>query len=267
MADWLIDGQPDARLAPDDRGVLFGDGLFETIVFHHGRAALWPLHMQRLARGCRDLGLPPPDPRQLADEAEALVKGHAHAVVRLALTRGRGGAGYRPPAEVRPTRILIRREVPHDLARRRAGGIDMKTSPYRLEPAAGLGGLKHSSRLEQVMIARTLDGADEALVLDRDGRIVEALHANIVVVREGRLLAPSHPAAVAGVGLAWLGREFGEALERIALQAGALRAADSLWVINSVHGPCPVARLDGRILARDEQFAAVLQAWQEKVEK
>ena len=88
MSRWLVNGVPGALILPDDRGVLYGDGLFETVAFHNGRSALWPLHMARLTEGCRRLGLPLPDAQLLAEESQSLLDGRSRAVIRLGITRG-----------------------------------------------------------------------------------------------------------------------------------------------------------------------------------
>lgn len=265
----MVDGVPGALVSPDDRGLLYGDGLFETIAFHRRRSLLWPLHMERLRRGCDALGLPQPDEHRLAEECERLVGERARAVVRLALTRGVGGRAYFPPEQVRPTRILALRDFPDDLARRRGAGLTMQTSPVRLEPGPG-GTLKHMNRLGQVLVANALTGSpvDEALVLDRHGRLVEALLGNLVVVRGDALIAPGpHPAAVAGVGLEWLRRRAGADLIERAMGVDELEESDGLWVINSVQGPCPVRCLDGRPRNIDGVVRKWQDAWRAEVEQ
>ena len=274
MTRWLVNGVADALVAPTDRGLLYGDGLFETIAFHNGRSRLWPLHMARLAEGCRRLDLPPPDSNLLANESQILLDGAARAMIRLGITRGSGGQGYFPPARPVPTRILIRREFPADIALQRELGVAMRTSPVRLAagpPAtAPLGGIKHSNRLEQVLIASGCreNAADEALVLDTEGMIVEGLSGNLVVVRDDQMIAPGpHPAAVAGVGLEWLRRAAGRDLGERPFAAAQLHGGDALWVINSIRGPCRVRVLDGRELAPDSMLCEWQRRWREEIEK
>lgn len=274
MSRWLVNGVPGALVPPDDRGLLYGDGLFETVAFHNGRSALWPLHMARLAEGCRRLGLPPPDTGLLAEESRVLLCDARRAVIRLGITRGRGGRAYFPPARPEPTRILIMRDFPDDLPARRERGLAMHTSSIRLPagaPATGhLGGIKHSNRLDQVLIASGCrdHGADEALVVDTEGMLVEGLAGNLIVVRDAQMIAPGpHPAAVAGVALEWLRRAAGADLTERPLAAGELGREDALWVINSLQGPCRVRTLDGRRLATDEILAGWRQRWREEIEK
>ena len=57
-----VDGAATAQVSALDRGLAYGDGLFESIRFEGERAPLWLRHMQRLAEGCRRLRMPMPDP-------------------------------------------------------------------------------------------------------------------------------------------------------------------------------------------------------------
>ncbi|MFU8876761.1 MAG: aminotransferase class IV [Wenzhouxiangellaceae bacterium] len=270
MVEWLVDGRADAGIPADDRGLLHGDGVFETIAFFGCTAPLWGLHMQRLKRGCDSLGIAMPDAGLLLDEAAGLASEAPRCVIRITVTRGSGGSGYFPPQVATVRRIVARRAFPEGLDELRRSGLNMRTSAVRLATHSEAPGLKHVSRLDQVLIARECrrTGADEALVLDRVGNIVEALHGNVVIVRAGRLIAPGpHPVAVAGVGLEWLRRSAGSRLEEGPFPATDLRPDDSIWVINSVRGPGRVRSLDGRLLERDGEYPHWLDKWREEVEK
>jgi len=271
---WLLNGAPEALLHPDDRGLLYGDGLFETIAFHHARSRLWPLHMARLAQGCIELGFSMPESELLAEEADRLIADCETAVVRITLTRGAGGSGYMPQTEAATvTRLLQRRAFPVGLTRLRQSGLCLFTSRVTLAATPPFG-IKHLSRLAQVQIARDLaeQGGDEAVVLDADGRLVEALHGNLVLVRDGRLIEPEpHPAAVAGVGLEWL-RQLangcvGDRMQVQAVRRDQLRPSDSVWVINSVRGPIAGCSLDGKPIGMHPLIRHWQQIWQEEIEQ
>src|SRR6056297_3372978 len=124
----LVNGRWGADVPATDRGLLYGDGLFETIAFHRGVSRLWPLHMQRLNDGCRRLAIEVPDIALLAAECAMLVDGLERAVVRITITRGSGGRAYFPPLGAAPSRILMRRPWPDGLELQRARGIAMITS-------------------------------------------------------------------------------------------------------------------------------------------
>ncbi|GAB4176701.1 MAG: aminodeoxychorismate lyase [Wenzhouxiangellaceae bacterium] len=266
---WLLNGVPDALLDPNDRGLLYADGLFETVAFHHRRPPLWSLHMARLMRGCRELGLPAPDPEQLLNEALTLVGARTRAVVRITLTRGVGGAGYVPDSTpAAPTRLLIRRDFPVGLDQLREQGLRLFRWPRPLG-VAGPAGTKHLARLQQVLIGSEMRrrNADEAVVVDAEGYLIEALAGNLVLVRDGRLIeAEPHPAAVEGVGLAWLRDAAGPTIERARIRIDELRSDDALWVINSVRGPIGACTLDGAAMPRDPLIDEWQRRWLEEIE-
>lgn len=259
----LVNGTCTDRLPSDDRGLLYGDGLFETVAFHHGNAALWNLHMARLAGGCAVLDLALPDPELLYRECQGLVAGAERAVVRITWTRGSGGRAYVPPDHAVPNRILHCRAWPESVEHQRENGIAMISSPVELSDPGPLAGLKHLNRLPQVLIGRACRkaGADEALVMDGDGMLVEALTGNLVIERDGTLIAPGpHPGAVAGVGLGWLRRAAGTSLLEHPMARDELKESDAIWVLNSVQGFRPVATLDGRT----RRAGSLLRDWQQR---
>lgn len=129
MPDALIDGRAASSIPINDRGLLYGDHLFETIAFHGDSAPLWPHHMARLQRDGARLGIPVPAPGLLLGDCRRLLAGVARAVVRITITRGSGGRAYQPPDRPVARRIVQRRAWPQGLARQRRDGLRVVTSP------------------------------------------------------------------------------------------------------------------------------------------
>jgi 4-amino-4-deoxychorismate lyase len=102
----LINGAPIEVVPALDRGLAYGDGLFESIRFVGAVAPLWSRHMQRLTLSCERLRLPVPDPAQLEREALEVNRGLAQSVLRITVTRGIGERGYAPPLSPQPMRIV-----------------------------------------------------------------------------------------------------------------------------------------------------------------
>ena len=59
MTEWFRDGRPCTLISADDRGLQYGDGLFETVAVRDGAPRLWDYHVERLRNGAARLGLPP----------------------------------------------------------------------------------------------------------------------------------------------------------------------------------------------------------------
>ena len=94
----LISGQlVSPGVSPFDRGLQFGDGLFETIACRRGRARFLPWHLQRLSLGCERLRIPLPNLSEVRDEVRMLAREVDSAIIKLMLTRGTAVArGYAP---------------------------------------------------------------------------------------------------------------------------------------------------------------------------
>jgi 4-amino-4-deoxychorismate lyase len=245
----LVDGVPAEVVAATDRGLNYGDGLFETMRLHGGRVCLLPRHLARLRQGCERIALPyPGDAAIRADIAALAVAGEG--VVRLVLTRGDGGRGYAPPRNVRGRRITALHPLP-ELA---WSGLSVGVCHARLGRSATLGGLKHLGRLEQVLAASEVAeaGWDEGLMLADDELVIEATRHNLFYVRGGRVCTPPlEGCGVAGVmrglvleTLAALGVPGGEAR----LRYHELHEIDEMFLCNAVAGVRPVSRLAGRPL-------------------
>ena len=235
-------------IAPDDRGVAYGDGLFETMRVHRGAVPWWDAHWARLRLGAERLRLCLPDQQQVREEAAALFADDDPAndrdgVLKLVVTRGSGGRGYAPEAAAEPTWLLSRHAAPAPPA----DGLHVRWCETRLAPQPLLAGIKHCNRLEQVLarVECIEAGLDEGLMRDLDGNVVSATSANLFVLRDGRWLTPvlDH-CGVAGVCRAQLLPALQAREAR--LDAAAIEAADAVFLCNAVRGILPLARLGAR---------------------
>ena len=269
MVDALVNGRAADQVALDDRGLLFGDHLFETIAFVGLRAPLWDLHMARLLRDARRLLLPEPDPELLADECRRMSLDDARCILRITITRGSGGRAYQPLEAPEPRRIVMRRAWPEGLESARRGGLGVHTSPVRLAVGGELAGIKHGNRLEQVLAAEHARraGVDEAVMLDVAGRVVEAIAGNLVVLIDGQAITPTGSVSgVAGVGLQALQERLGIELIGRRLEADDLQRADAAVMINSVAGIRPVRHLDDRSLTIPDEVRRWQRLWDDLFE-
>ncbi len=226
----------------DDRGLAYGDGLFETVLVRDGQALLWDEHVARLARGCRALALPPPDMARLARlPARA---GMGLKVLKIILTRGSGGRGYLPPD---PSRPRLRWQVADFAPQpdRWRDGVRVRHCRLQLGRQPALAGIKHLNRLENVLARREWRDAEvaEGLLCDSAGQLVEATTMNLVWRRDGRLETP----CLARCGVAGTLRDAlmaRQAIAQVSCGPEVLAEAEALWLLNSVQGVWPVARLD-----------------------
>ena len=272
MAEILINGVEADCLDALDRGLQYGDGLFETLRIRAGRPCLWPAHLARLTQGCARLGIPMPAEGLLRREADQLCAGGGDGVLKIVLTRGSGGRGYRPPQVPEPTRLLAVFPAPDHPPENRTQGVTVRICDTRLGLNPALAGLKHLNRLEQVLARAEWDDPDiaEGLMQDIEGNIIEGTMSNLFVVQAGHLRTPElSRCGVAGVMRARVMAEAGALgipVEEGRLGLDDLTGADELFLTNSVIGLWPVRRLQGRDYAAPGPVTARLAAAVEAVD-
>ncbi len=227
---------------PDDRGLAYGDGLFETMRVHAGRVPLWPRHCERLHRGAQQLAMPLPRMSTVEAQIEDVIDGCDAGVLKLLATRGSGGRGYSPPGEPTPTWMLAL----HPLPAMPAQGVRLHWCETRLAMQPRLAGIKHCNRLEQVLARAECvqAGCDEGLMRSSAGDVVCATAANLLLLRDGVWSTPPVEACgVAGVCRGWL---LESGLVGIAESTPRqVESADALALCNAVRGILPVASLAG----------------------
>lgn len=236
--DTRIDGIP-----PDDRGLAYGDGLFETMRAYQGVVLWWNAHWARLAQGAQRLRLPLPDRAWVMAEAADLL-GNRGGVLKLVVSRGGGGRGYAPPAGAAPTWLLARHPLPPPP---RDGGLVLRWCETRLALQPALAGIKHCNRLEQVLARGEWDdaGIDEGLVRSTEGDVVGATAANLFVLEGRRWRTPKvDRCGIAGVCRGWL--LAATRAQEARLSPEDIEAADAIVLCNAVRGILPVARLGDR---------------------
>ncbi len=243
-----VDGVAGDALPVDDRGLAYGDGLFETLLIRTGRVRFVDAHLARLARGCAALGLAFSDTDALrADIVRALARAPALAVLKIVVTRGSARRrGYAAGGET-PRRIVSLWPasgggIPQE-------GVDARIATLRLGDSPRLAGIKHLNRLENVLAASE-PGADavfESLLLDAADQVVCGTRSNVFIAHQGRLATPRLDRnGVAGVMRAIVLREcaaLGIPAEERRLSQAEVIAADELFVTNARIGVVPVRRL------------------------
>lgn len=251
MLTCLVNGVPDRLVAADERALQYGDGLFETIAVRQGQAEFVDYHLQRLKAGCQSLALNFNDWQALQDEIETLSEQHPDVILKIILSRVSGGRGYRIGSVQTVTRIVSAHSLPvwsQDYAQT---GIRVRICNLRLSIQPQLAGIKHLNRLEQILARNEWQNEfQEGLLLDYNGRLVEACMSNIFLVRGKGLVTPSlQDCGVAGVMrsvIIDLAKQLGIQCSIQTLNVDALDAQDELFVCNSLIGIWPLIEVEGR---------------------
>lgn len=247
----FVNGESEMQVSVLDRGLNYGDGLFETVLLVGRHAPLWARHVARLASGCQRLGMPMPDPDLLWREVVDASAGLRRAVVRVTVTRGVGERGYAPLRGLAVTRIVSASDAPQWPRDWYDDGIRVRFCRLRLGAQPMLAGIKHLNRLEQVLARAEWDDATivEGLMSDTHGHVICATAANLFVVLDGRLMTPAlNQCGVAGVTRAEVLARYPDTVIRD-IEMEELMRADEIFLTSSVRGIVPVHLLAAHRLA------------------
>jgi 4-amino-4-deoxychorismate lyase len=250
----LVNGQEAASIAVLDRGFQYGDGCFSTLEIRDGLPVLLSRHLQRLARDCAQLHIPctDADVAVLADEARRLAAAGRDGVLKIILTRGAGGRGYRCPEPPQPSRVLSFHPRPVYPQTWFEDGVTVRLCRLRLGINPALAGAKHLNRLEQVLARQEWTDAEtaEGLLLDAAGWVAEGTLSNVFWLRDGVLQTPRlDRCGVAGVMrelVLELAGRLGITVRQGRYRLPQVLQADEVFLTNSLIGLWPVRRLQER---------------------
>lgn len=254
MIEYLLNGASDAVIAVDDRGLLYGDGLFETVAVRAGRPRFFDYHLERLRHGCERLGIAMPDDALVRAETAQLIDSRHDATLRITLTRGSGSRGYAPPDNAETSRLLVIGESRPRQALAYERGIRLRTcaTPISVNPATA--GLKTLNRLDQVLARAEWSDPDihEGLMCANRDQVICGTMSNLFYANPEGLFTPD----LAHCGIRGVMRRvvleqalgLGFDCAETVVTLADLHAADEIFMTNSQFGIWPVRRLEDRRL-------------------
>lgn len=252
MSLFLVNGKASNNILVSDRGLQYGDGVFETLKIRAGTIQFWKQHMARLQRGCERLLIPLPDIELLHTEATQLVNknNNNEAVLKIIITRGSGQRGYKPPLITDPTRIVALYPLPAYPESYWQNGVKITICKTRLACNRRLAGIKHLNRLEQILASSEWEESDivDGVMLDNDEHVIEGTLSNIFWSSGGNVYTPD----LAQCGVEGIMRQHVLGLaKKLALMVSIghyfiedLLSADEIFITNSIHGIWPVRLID-----------------------
>ncbi len=262
MHDCLVNGEISHMVNAADRGLNYGDGVFETLRVRAGKPRFWQAHMDRLESGCQRLGIERPDQAVLLREVQTVVAGRPECVAKIIVTRGvpdtLSSRGYGPPKNCQVTRIVSSHFLPADINTDIEGvadpqnkshspaGLSLRICNLRLASQPALAGIKHLNRLEQVIARAEWNDPDisEGIMLDEKDHLVCGTASNIFLVSGGRMLTPRlDRCGVRGVLRGEILKLFSARCEQRRITLDMVPEADEVFLCNSVRGVMPVRKI------------------------
>ncbi len=262
----LVNGKSSDEISLQDRGLQYGDGLFETIAVEHEQLLCWDEHIARLKTGCDRLNIQPIDATVLLEEAARLINSRERGVIKIIITRGQGGRGYATAKENNSSRIISLYPWPdHDQASP-SSGVQTRVCNYRYAINPGLAGIKHLNRLEQILARSEWEDSSiaEGIVMDHDGNVIEGTMSNIFYIVDDTLFTPDTSCS----GINGIVRqkiiELAAAMQielrikKISLEN--LMSADEVFMCNSIIGIWPIKMIDEKSFPVGETTRQIRQS-------
>ncbi|MFB6311505.1 MAG: aminotransferase class IV [Salinirussus sp.] len=262
--DGALIPEDEATVSIHDRGFRYGDGAFETMRAYGGTIFAWDAHASRLASSCETLGFGGalPDRTELRRRIDATLDANdlTEAYVRLTISRGADHGKLTPPSDPDPTVVVVTRELPRGgpdgepvwdgpatLQTVRTRRIPDNALPTDAKTLNYLNGIL--ARLELQRAATAEYDADEAIMRDIEGRVLEGATSNIFAVVDGQLITPPADAdLLAGITrqiVLELARDEEFPVLEQHLDIETLRQANEAFLTNSTWEIRPVETIDG----------------------
>ena len=240
-------------ISPDDRGFLFGDGIYEVVRAYHGVPAFWENHCTRLARSATEIRLPfhiqPQDFHRLLMTG-LQQSGYAECKIYIHITRGVAPREHGFPVETEPTVFLSFREMnalPLELV---SQGVQVITVP---DIRWNRCDIKSINLLPNVLAKQQAQEANafEAIFV-REGFVIEGATSNIFLVKDGQLRTPERNhfvlSGVTQQHVINVAQEHGQEVQFAPIALDALHEADEVFLVGTTIEVLPVVKIDGKTI-------------------
>ena len=267
-----IDGEflpkAEAKVSVFDHGLLYGDGVFEGIRSYNGRVFKLDEHLERLYDSAKSIMLEIPISIETMKETvlETLRRNHLReAYIRLIITRGVGDLGLDPDKCPKPSIIIIADKIVLYPQKYYEDGLEIVTASVRRNYAEAINPrIKSLNYLNNILakIEGKQAGAEEVLMLNREGYVVECSGDNIFWIKNGTLVTPPvHMGILEGVtrnSVIDLAREAGIRVEERVFTRHDLYVADECFLTGTAAEVIPVVKIDRRSIG-DRQPGKITQ--------
>jgi branched-chain amino acid aminotransferase len=258
-----------------DRSFLYGDGLFEGIPIFNGQPFRWMEHMERFYQGAKMLNITVPHPRNgIKKIGKLLLRKNqtSDGLLRLTLSRGVGVRGYSPKDAGPATFVMTLHALPK-FDPVNPPKWKVITSSLRLPAGEPLAQFKTSNKLPQILARAQADAvrADEALLLNTEGFVIEGTTSNLFWIRHGSVCTPplasgALPGVTRSVVLE-ICKKLKISFHQTAPTPNELMRAQGIFLSMSSFGIVEVLQLDRKRLTRSPITSGIQKSYWEIVRR
>jgi branched-chain amino acid aminotransferase len=251
-----IVAESQAVIQVNDRGFMYGDGLFETMRVCGGKPFRMAQHLERMVRGADFLKIKIPfTPRELQQYAEQLITENQmpESILRVTITRGPGERGYSTNGAGSPSVVMTTHPLPAMLSDNTATWT-LATSSIRIPASDPLSSFKTTSKLAHIMARAEAEekGANEALLINTNGEVAETAGGNLFWVYHDKICTtPTGRGVLPGITRAVvleICQTLGLQTNKRVIKPEALRNSEAMFVTQSALGIVPISALDGEVV-------------------
>ena len=261
-----------AAISPNDRGFLYGDGIYETIRIHHGKPFLWEWHMTRLIAGAETIKLKIPlTSLEILEKTKELIylNGSKNCIARLTVTRGSSERGYDFTGDEISTSLICLYEMPATEKK----SVSLSITNTRVATGDILTKIKSNNKLSSIMAKRFAKerNADDGLMINSEGNITETSSANIFCIKDGIIRTPPiNDGVLPGVtrrltlGLA---SSLGLAAKEESITPKNLEQANAIFVTSAATGIRNVEQIEETKFPKNKLVNQLQKAYDEELSK
>ena len=200
----LINGKFKNTISVLDRGLAYGDGFFETMLWDsNGKdkgeigVEFWNRHLKRINKGCKLMKINIPGEQEILNQRnKILFKSKANGIdsglLKLIITRGVGGRGYKFEKNMIANLIFLSFKKPQLELKNYESGVRVRLCKTKLSINKSLSGLKHLNRLDSVLArSEWEDDSFEGIFVDSEKNIIEGTMTNIFFIKKNILITPT----------------------------------------------------------------------------
>lgn len=264
-----------AVVSINDRGFMYGDGLFETMRVFNGKPFRMAQHLERMVRGADFMKIKLQfTPKELLQFAGQLIEKNQmpDSVLRVTLTRGPGERGYTPKGADTPTVVMTLHSA-SPLDPNSPPRWSLVTSTYRIPASDPLSSFKTTNKLVSVMARAEAEekGADEALIINTNGEVAETAGANLFWIYHDKICTtPTGRGVLPGLTRAVvleICQTFALPTNKRVIKPEALRNAEGIFLTQSALGVIAVVSLDGASVPQSPLVEKIYRAYCEMLAK
>ena len=273
----LINGIFKKNISVLDRGLAYGDGIFETMNWRASKSnkvqiygvEYWDRHLERLKIGCNKIKLPMPSKDLLNSYKNKILKKSLESninrgVLKIIITRGVGGRGYKYESNLKPTIIFLSFPAKTIDQKLYNTGVKVKLCKTDILENKRISGIKHLNRLDSVIARSEWDNNYfEGLFVDKSGNLLEGTMTNIFFIKNKILYFPKlKSCGIEGIMSQVIKEKtnlFFKDFMECNLKLSEIKNFDAMFLTNSIIRVMPVKHLENVCFAITDELKSLVE--------